>query len=94
MYLERLIYHHLKNHTSLALCCSALLALTSTAYSEEPDTKGFFPTKTDTLLLSGDLHGSADYPRSRADLHSEAGGPDLSTTGIWQYDNPTEDFYQ
>lgn len=59
-----------------------------------PEIGGYFPTKTDTLLLSGDLLGKADYPRSRAPLHSESGGPDLSTTGIWKYDDPTENFYE
>ena len=94
MHFERLIYRLLKSPSTLALRCFAWLALASTAHSQERDETGFFPTKTDTLLLSGDLHGSADYPRSRADLHSETGGPDLSTTGIWKYDNPTENFYQ
>ena len=70
------------------------LVTSSLTFAETPKTKGYFPTKTDTLLLSGDLLGSADYPRSRAPLHSESGGPDLSTTGIWKYDDPTENFYE
>jgi hypothetical protein len=75
------------------LTFSSLVA-SSLTFAETPKIKGYFPTKTDTLLLSGDLLGSADYPRSRAPLHSESGGPDLSTTGIWKYDDPTENFYE
>ena len=70
------------------------LAVTSLAIAEDRQSKGYFPTRTDTYLLSGDLLGSAGYPRSRAPLHSESGGPDLSTTGIWKYDDPTENFFE
>ncbi len=80
--------------STYALALITTLTVSSLARAEEREQEGFFPTKTDTLLLSGDLLGTADYPRSRAHLHSEAGGPDLSTTGIWKYDNPTENFYQ
>ena len=70
------------------------LAVTSMAIAEDRQSKGYFPTRTDTHLLSGDLLGTADYPLSRAPLHSELGGPDFSTTGIWKYDDPIENFYE
>ncbi len=70
------------------------IAAASLAVSQDRQSKGYFPTKTDTHLLSGELWGSADYPRSKAPLHSELGGPDLSSTGIWKYDDPTENLYE
>ncbi|MFP6873983.1 MAG: hypothetical protein VCA55_10805 [Verrucomicrobiales bacterium] len=65
-----------------------------TANGREKEKSGYFPTKTETLLLSGDLLGTAGYPRSRAPFGSESGGPDLSTTGIWKYDDPDENFFE
>lgn len=81
---------HIASLSLVPLCC----CLTQLANGENDKEEGYFPTRTETRLLSGDLLGTGDYPRSRAPFGNESGGPDLSTSGIWKYDDPNQNFFE
>lgn len=89
--LTRLRSIHFIIRLGVAATCCCLTFLTN---GEDDKAPGHFPTRTETRLLSGDLLGTGGYPRSRVPFGNEAGGPDLSTSGIWKYDEPNQNFYE